>query len=102
MEFKTHNQKEIDVCFTSLIDVVYVDYSKIVEKFGEPTIGDEYKIDAEWEIEFEDGKVATIYNYKDGKNYNGEDGMPTEEITEWHIGGKDKVVAERIKLILGV
>jgi hypothetical protein len=102
MKYKTHNDKEIDTNWTSLIDVICVNYSKIVEKFGESNCGDGYKEDANWDIEFEDGKVATIYNYKDGINYNGENGMPTEEITEWHIGEKEEVVADRVKEILGV
>ena len=71
----------------------YVDstYKKLVEVFGEPTsAGDGYKIDAEWDLVWEDGTVATIYNYKEGKNYNGDDGMDVEDITEWHIGGFDQ------------
>ena len=35
----------------------------LISKLGEPTDSfDEYKTDAEWIIEFEDGNVATIYN----------------------------------------
>jgi hypothetical protein len=57
-------------------------------------------VDAEWEIEFEDGKVATIYNYKDGKNYNGKSGLPKRKITDWHIGGYSKDVMERVQNLL--
>lgn len=74
-------------------------YSKLFEKFGEP-FDDGYKTDAEWEIEFSDGKVATIYNWKNGKNYNGSEGLDLDDITEWHIGGFDKSVVERIQKIL--
>ena len=38
--------------------------------------------------EDEKGRVFFIYNYKDGKNYNGASGTSTEEITDWHIGGQ--------------
>ena len=99
-KFSTHNEKEINISGTSLVGYVNTTYSKLLEKFDEPTGGDGYKIDAEWEIEFLDGKVATIYNYKDGKNYNGSEGLDIDDITEWHIGGFDNSVVERIQKIL--
>ena len=101
MNFKTHNQKKVESCGTGLVGYVHTTYKKLKEIFGKPTNGDEYKIDAEWEIEFEDGKVATVYNYKDGKNYNGRDGMPKTKITNWHIGGNCHEVVGRIQEILG-
>ena len=61
---------------------------------------DGYKIDAEWVLKFEDGKIATISNWKDGRNYLGRYGKDVEDITEWHIGGHDSVVVDRIKKIL--
>lgn len=64
-------------------------YSRIVEVFGEPTSnGDGYKVDVEWVIDTPHG-IATIYNYKDGKAYLGERGLKVEDMTEWHIGGKN-------------
>ena len=74
-------------------------YSKLFEKFGEP-FDDGYKTDAEWKIEFSDGKVAAIYNWKNGKNYNGSEGLDIDDITVWHIGGFDNSVVERIQKIL--
>ena len=67
--------------------VIKRDYATIVKTFGEPTKGFD-KTDAEWHIRFDDGSIATIYNYKDGINYNGEHGLPVEDIKEWHVGGK--------------
>ena len=75
-------------------------YSKLKKVFGEPGPSDGYKSDAEWEIEFEDGQVATIYNWKNGKNYKGYNGTPKTKITNWHIGGKSKVVLTRIEFLL--
>ena len=49
------------------------------------------KCDATWELEFGYGEVATIYNWKNGVNYLGEDGQLTENITDWHIGGHSKM-----------
>lgn len=87
MEFKTHNEGRIETGGTSLVGEITAPYSKLVKAFGEPTESDGYKSDAEWEVEFEDGTVATIYNWKNGKNYMGSSGTPTERIIHWHIGG---------------
>jgi len=75
-------------------------YSDLVKAFGQPGSGDEYKVDAKWEIVFDDGLIATIYNYKTGKNYNGPSGLIVEKIRDWHIGGFEKEVVERICRIL--
>ena len=99
--YKTHNDKKnIKTCGTSYQGEVYTSYKKLFKLFGEPTSGDGYKVDAEWNVEFDDGKVATIYNWKDGKNYNGAEGMETENITDWHIGGFEKDVVDRIEIIV--
>lgn len=75
-------------------------YQNLVDIFGKPTSDDGYKTDAEWDLVWEDGTVTTIYNYKDGKNYNGDDGMDVEDITEWHIGGFDQSAVKRITATL--
>lgn len=85
---------------TSLQGYVDTTYKKLVDAFGEPTGNDGYKTDAEWDLVFEDGTVASIYNYKDGKNYNGDDGMDVENITDWHIGGYNKLAVERVTELL--
>jgi hypothetical protein len=67
-------------------------YTDLVKAFGKPNAeGDFYKTDAEW-TGIINGRVFSIYNYKDGKNYNGEAGQETEDITCWHIGGTNKRV----------
>ena len=81
---------------------IEADYFDLVEVFGEPTSeGDGYKSDAEWEVKFDDGTVATIYNYKNGKNYCGSLGQATHAITLWNIGGFNtnaaKLVTETMK-----
>lgn len=77
---------------SSLKGYLHVTYKSLVSLLGEPTYpkGDEYKVDAEWVITSELGYSLTVYNYKDGKNYMGEEGIPTNDITQWHVGGKDK------------
>ena len=66
-------------------------FEKLIGTFGEPNFGsDGYKTDVEWGIEFDDGTLASIYNYKNGKNYNGQYGLDVEDIRHWSIGGFDK------------
>lgn len=72
--------------WTHLQGVIEVSYQKLVEMFGLPNAEhDDYKSDACWLVCTPDG-VATIYNWKDGENYLGEQGLPVEEISEWHVG----------------
>ena len=85
---------------THLVGNIRLGYNKLVELFGEPLEGYDYKTDAEWalEIETETGKtvIATIYNWKNGKNYLGQEGPATENITRWNIGGHSTEAAELI------
>jgi hypothetical protein len=82
----------------SLVGYIDISYDRLVEKFGEPTEGDGYKVDAEWLLDI-DGEFVTIYNYKDGVNYNGPEGTPVEDITDWHIGGATKDVEAKVRAI---
>ena len=77
---------------THLQGVVDTSYDNLVKIFGEPHIKGEpgSKIDVEWAFEFEDGTISTIYNWKDGPCYQGDDGDPVETITDWHVGGMHK------------
>lgn len=92
---KTHNEKDdIDINMTHLLGYVEVSYNKLVEVFGEPMLNTSSKTDASWDIEFSDGKVASIYCWK---NYGVQ---KIENITDWNIGGHDESVVERIKTYL--
>lgn len=101
MKYITYNnQPNIDINETHLQGYVYVNYNRLEKVFGKPTDGDRYKTDAQWGIQFEDGSVATIYNWKNGKNFCGKEGIPINEINKWNIGGHDISVVEKIKLIV--
>ena len=101
MEYRImHNDPNSDTDGTGLKGYMTATYAKLMEMFGYPCQGDGYKIDAKWEIKFEDDTVATIYNWKNGKNYNGADGIPREEITEWHIGGYDDKSIKNMNLVM--
>jgi hypothetical protein len=100
MNFTTHNNAEIDVNGTCLQGEITAGYDELVSLFGKPQEADGYKVDAEWDIRFEDGTVATIYNWKNGKNYCGEDGTPTEQITDWHVGGDHKRCVDKVQIAI--
>jgi len=87
IHYKTDNVNINGTCLQGYISANYYD---LVQLFGEPNEGDGYKIDAEWDIEFDDGTIATIYNYKNGFNYCGNGGMPMDDIKNWHVGGFTK------------
>lgn len=93
---KIKSINKANACGTSLQGYLYASYSKIVAKYGLPIEGDGYKTDAEWIIQWEDGLVGTIYNWKNGKNYMGQSGLEVEDINEWNIGGVKKIIESRI------
>lgn len=75
---------------TSFKGYLYVRYDQLMALFDEPRVPEhsDNKIDVEWIIDTPYG-VATIYNYKDGKNYMGKAGLRPDQISEWHVGGKN-------------
>jgi hypothetical protein len=96
MKFTTHNEAVIETSGTHLQGYINVGYEDLVKTFGIPKVWDDYKSDAEWHVCFEDGTRATIYNYKNGKNYCGQDGLDVQDIVEWHVGGFTELAVERV------
>ena len=95
-------EKITNVAGTYLQGYIRANYKQLLKAFGEPhdPNGDNYKTDVEWAFKFADGTVATIYNWKDGRNYLGPDGLEPENIHEWHVGGfSQKAVARVIDAI---
>ena len=88
-----------NINMSSLQGYIETSYADLVGCFGlHDDDYDHYKSDANWTITFADGVVATIYNWKNGKNYCGEEGLALDEITRWHIGGYRGTDAEaRVK-----
>jgi len=99
MKFTTHNQTNVSNIGTCLQGYLNCDYQTLIEVFGHPLHSgfDNYKTDAEWHVRFADQSVATIYNWKNGYNYLGTAGHPTEKIRDWNVGGFDKHSVDRIK-----
>lgn len=91
---------------TSLQGYLRVPFSRVVEVFGEPGKGDDYKVAFEWRIEFEDGTVATIYDWKstslyDDKSAPSPEALRASEFSDWHIGGNSKRAVELVKTTVG-
>lgn len=85
-------EKFIETEMISLQGDMDIKYKEIVEVFGEETLnGDGYKVQAEWHILTPDG-FASIYDYKQGKNYCGDKGIAKSKVTDWHIGGENEKV----------
>lgn len=78
-------------------------YKNLVRIFGNPKIIKDKgnKTDVEWGIVFADGNIATIYNWKNGKNYLDKDGISINDIDLWHVGGRVKKVLYYITDMLG-
>jgi len=102
METEITIKPTFEVNGTSFIGHVKISYEKLVSVFGKEHLGEsaDAKILCEWAFEFPDKTVATIYNYKTGKNYDPVDGLDKEDIDMWHIGGKDEKAFHYIRLLL--
>lgn len=83
MKFTT----DADVNMTSLQGYMQAYYHQLVEVFGEPEGGGD-KTTVEWCLEFEDGTVATIYDWKEYETPMGK--------YNWHIGGRSQKAVDRV------
>ena len=85
----THNEDNtIDTNGTSLKGYLKgVRYDQLVAAFGEPHDLEGYKTDWEWDIQFPCGTVATVYNWKNGPNYCGDEGLSAAQVRTWNVGG---------------
>ena len=70
-------------------------YDDIVKAFGKPNVfgpnarNEDKGVTCEWRIEYKDGVVATIYDWK---HY----GNTATDAYEWNIGGNSPMALERI------
>ena len=98
IKYQTHNEKpEIDIIGHGRGNVTAT-YEQLIELFGKPmdkTAG--YKIDAEWVLEYENGAIVTVYNWKNGKNYLGPEGLEVEDIDRWSVGGNTADAPDYVK-----
>jgi hypothetical protein len=73
---------------TSLQGYIRAYYHQLVAVFGEPDMLGGDKTTAEWCLEFEDGTVATIYDWKECEIPMG--------LHRWHIGGRNYDAVDRV------
>ena len=70
---------QVDAAGSYFQGYVLTTYDNLVTRFGPPDFVGGDKTNVEWRLEFEDGTIATIYDWKEPKIPEGE--------YEWHIGG---------------
>lgn len=101
---KCINSKKNDNSGTGNVGCITITYQKLVDTFGKETFGfsGDNKCSAEWVLLFEDGTIATIYDYKTNKRYYGVNGVHKTENTDWHIGGKTEKALELVKAELSL
>lgn len=80
---------------TSLRGYVTTTYQTLVERLGAPRGGSaDGKSTVEWIMVFEDGTVATIYDWKTNST--------PKDTYDWHIGGKGIGVLDKVEEALGI
>ena len=78
---------------------INIEFDKLVGKLGQPQRpsypkGVSRKTTAEWIIEFEDGTVVRIYNWKNGRTKGG-----YRNIINWQVGGVSEKAAEYVEAL---
>lgn len=89
--------KNADVNMTYLQGEVLTTYGDLVRVLGEPDIGPNgdpgEKVTCKWCLQFEDGTIATVYDWKTH-------GRTPRGTYDWHIGGHSKKAVDRVMEIL--
>tara|TARA_R100001443_G_scaffold84559_2_gene91179 strand:+ start:729 stop:1031 length:303 start_codon:yes stop_codon:yes gene_type:complete len=92
-------EKTTNVGGTSLQGYLRASFEQLLRAFGSPHMDqcDHYKTDVEWAFRFADGTVATLYNWKNGKNYLGDEGLELNDIYTWNVGGFNEKAVTKLK-----
>ena len=80
--------KDADINGTSLKGYVITDYATLVEVFGQPDERNGDKTTVAWFLQFEDGTIATIYDWKTYETPFGR--------YDWHVGGKSHLAVSHV------
>lgn len=89
MKFKTG---VADVNGTHLQGHVKTTYAHLVHILGKPNCTDGDKTTAEWDIRFDDGTVATIYDWNTDQT--------PQDLYDWHVGGNEPRAVVLVGMIL--
>jgi hypothetical protein len=83
-----------------------IPFTRIVEVFGEPDESPSFKSAFEWVIQFADGTVACIYDYRASSRCNTNnptpDQMRANDFCDWHVGGRGPRAMELLRAALTV
>jgi hypothetical protein len=83
MTITFENSPKVSINGTCLQGYIETTYDELVKVFGKPTeLGGCYKVTVEWTLQFSDGTVASIYDWKLSETPMG--------TYRWHIGGKSQ------------
>lgn len=95
-----------DVNMTSFQGSFDATYAAVVAVFGEPQEADEYKVAYEWIVEFKDGTVSTIYDWKETSLYDESLPPPSAlkdgRVVNWHIGGHNRASVIPVLQLMGM
>lgn len=72
---------------TCLVGYLEMGYDDLVKALREPDEGDGEKVQVQWRIQFDDGLVCAIYDWKE---YD----TPPTKVTDWHVGGDPQSARE--------
>jgi hypothetical protein len=89
---------------TCLQGTLRIGYDEIMQVMNKHNIqahkgSDDGKTDVNWYGKFSDGRIFTIYNWKNGKAYLGDQGLDIQRIRDWHVGGKEVTTYQDLKLV---
>ena len=91
---RTINSNSTSINGTQYLGYVSITYDELVQVLGQPKGGSsDKKTTCEWHVEFEDGSVATVYDWKVG--------YTPKDLHNWHIGGRPGVALDRLEEVLG-
>jgi hypothetical protein len=74
---------------------IHTTLSILRKVLGEPDYVDnsgDDKVNFRWEMETNDGKVFTVYDYKEYRPFK------ENEIIEWHIGAFNEIISNRAQM----
>jgi hypothetical protein len=75
--------------------VISATYEELVRTFGEPGCGDGYKTRVEWDIQFADGTLASVYDWKSPED-------EVEDVEDWNVGGFSVMAVRSVEAALDV
>lgn len=89
MHFHTHNQAHVETHLTMLQGSIQATREQMIKAFGLPIQSSSSRVINDWKIQFADGTVATIYDWKT-------EPFPDDQPYTWRVGGKTHRAVELI------